>query len=270
MLTTVFATKLGMTQAWTKAGKRLPVTRCKVANNVVVGMQPTSKTDQTILEIGYGQKKMKNIPKPLRTRLERGGFNLGVAHVKGVTVVKADEADQVPVVGATIKAEEVLSVGDVVHVQGISKGRGFAGAMKRHGFHGGPRTHGQSDRARAVGSIGSGTTPGRVVKGKRMPGHFGVETMTVKGLVVVYIDPITQEVWLSGPVPGAQSGAIRIEKTGENRNVELLNMVAPQVTEETGTTSAEVELNSTEAETEVAAENQVAEEVELSSTEAKA
>jgi large subunit ribosomal protein L3 len=93
--------------------------------------------------------------------------------------------------------------------------------MKRHGFHGGPATHGQSDRARAVGSIGQRTTPGRVWVGKKMPGHYGDEAKTVLGLVVVHIDPTTKEVWLSGPVPGSISSQVRITKTGQTKQVEL-------------------------------------------------
>lgn len=238
MLTTVFATKLGMTQAWTTTGKRLAVTRCKVEPNVVVGTQPAAPAGQQILEIGYGPKKLKNVPKPLRARLEKSGFSMGVRQVQGVMVSTADatadsaapssaETDTATpaasgfTVGQTIAIDQVLTVGDVVKVQGTTKGRGFAGAMKRHGFHGGPKTHGQSDRGRAVGSIGAGTTPGRVLKGQRMPGHYGVETQTVANLVVLKVDVANQEVWLSGPVPGATKGMIKIIKTGAQTKIEL-------------------------------------------------
>ena len=114
-----------------------------------------------------------------------------------------------------------MAVGDVVAVQGTSKGRGFAGGVKRYHFHGGPRTHGQSDRQRAIGSIGSGTDPGRVWKGKRMAGHYGVESKTVKGLTVVYIDFDKRELWLSGPVPGAVNSILQIEKSGKKRDLSL-------------------------------------------------
>src|SRR5258708_34763995 len=109
-----------------------------------------------------------------------------------------------------LKVEQILQVGDMVTVQGTTKGRGFAGAMKRHGFSGGPKTHGQSDRWRAVGSIGQRTTPGRVFRGKKMPGHYGVDTQTIKGLVVVYVDPETQVLWLNGPVPGHIKSVVTI------------------------------------------------------------
>lgn len=220
MLNSVFATKLGMTQAWTTSGKRVAVTRCKVDAMSVVGQQPSPDLNQQILEIGYGQKKLKNMAKPLRSKLEKGGFSFGVRQIRGLKV-EVSEEQAAPSVGSSLELQKVLTVGDVVKVQAVSKGRGFAGAMKRHGFKGGPKTHGQSDRARAVGSIGAGTTPGRVLKGKRMPGHFGTETKTIAGLVVLYINPDTSEVWLSGPVPGFASSIMTINKTGENRSVEL-------------------------------------------------
>jgi large subunit ribosomal protein L3 len=124
-------------------------------------------------------------------------------------------------VGQTIKAEQVLTVGDIVSVQGITKGKGFAGVVKRYGFAGGPATHGQSDRERAVGSIGNRTTPGRVFKNKRMHGHMGTDTKTVSGLVVLHVDSASQEVWLSGPIPGSVSGLIQIQKIGSQKIVEL-------------------------------------------------
>jgi len=103
----------------------------------------------------------------------------------------------------------------------MSKGRGFAGAIKRHGFHGGPRTHGQSDRQRTPGSIGAGTNPGRIWKGKKMPGHYGVETKTVSGLVVVHIDLNNREIWLNGPVPGYKNSIVRIQKSGVKKDIKL-------------------------------------------------
>jgi large subunit ribosomal protein L3 len=222
MLQTVIATKLGMSQGWTNTGKRVAITRCKVDNNLIVGQQPTPQSDDTkaVFEIGYGARKLKNMTKPLQGKMTKGGFSVGVKGIKGVRV-SIEEGQELPKVGDTITVENVLEVGDVVQVQGTSKGRGFAGGIKRHGFHGGPKTHGQSDRERAVGSIGAGTYPGRVWKGKKMPGHYGVETKSVTGLVVLYIDPETQEVWLSGPVPGSIKSAVTIMKTGKKKEIAL-------------------------------------------------
>lgn len=228
MLNDFFVTKIGMTQAWTKDGKRLAITRCAINPNIVVDARTTDVIDKeslirqtkpvTILEIGYGRKKLKNMSKPLRSKLEKGGFSFGVTNLKGV---RTGDETSTPKVGESINVDQVLVVGDVVQVQGVSKGRGFAGGVKRYGFKGGSRTHGQSDRERAVGSIGAGTTPGRVYKGKRMPGQYGNDTKTVSGLVVVYIDTESGELWLSGPVPGSMNSPIRIRKTGGARSIFL-------------------------------------------------
>lgn len=218
MVTTVFATKIGMSQAWTTAGKRMPVTKCRVQNNVVIGSQP-GVDESAILEVGYGVKKLSNVKKPLRTKLEKNAFTTGITAISGIRVSSDVQTDEL--IGATLKVEDILQVGDIVKVQGVSKGRGFAGGIKRHGFSGGPKTHGQSDRERAVGSIGAGTSPGRVWKGKKMPGHYGVETHTVKNLTVVHIDPQAQEIWLSGPVPGAFQSIVRIDKKGEIADIHL-------------------------------------------------
>lgn len=238
MLDTIFATKIGMTQAWSSDGKRLAVTRCNVGKNCVVGERQvevndtnSSKTQKhlvTILEVGYGEKKLKNVSKPLREKIKKSGFSFGVKQIQGVRLStqnpesENDEAGMSKTqVGQVISVDQVLEEGDVVQVQGTSKGRGFAGGIKRHGFHGGPKTHGQSDRARAVGSIGAGTYPGHVWKGKKMPGHYGVDTKTVSGLVVLRVDAETGEVWLSGPVPGFNSSIVKITKIGEKKHIQL-------------------------------------------------
>ena len=115
-------------------------------------------------------------------------------------------------VGDTINADTIFKNGDTVDVTGTSKGKGFAGVMKRHNFHGGPRTHGQSDRSRAPGSIGSGTTPGRVVKGLRMAGHMGQERVTTQNLKVVRVDADKNLILIKGAVPGANGGLVTIRK----------------------------------------------------------
>src|SRR5213078_2476564 len=110
---------------------------------------------------------------------------------------------------------DLFEEGDIVDVIGTSKGRGFAGGVKRHHFHGGPKTHGQSDRHRAPGSIGSGTTPGRVRKGLRMAGHMGDERVTVKNLRVFESNLARGVLLIEGAVPGAINGLVRIAKTGK-------------------------------------------------------
>lgn len=233
MITQVFATKRTMTQAWTTTGKRLAVTRLSVVNNAVVGQKKSQDQNSIRLEMGYGTKKLKNMSKPLRSKMEKSGFSFGVKEMREVTVAN----DETLKAGDIVKVQDVLQVGDVVTVQGTTKGRGFAGVMKRHNFQGGPKTHGQSDRWRAPGSIGQRTTPGRVFKGKRMAGHYGVDIQTVAGLTVVYIDQDSQEVWLSGCVPGSINGTVTISKTGKTKDLAIdqkasgiqVKEVAPEV-----------------------------------------
>lgn len=213
MLNTIFATKIGMSQAWSKLGKRLPITKLLIEDNRVINVKP-SQDQKLTAEIAYGTKKLKNMSKPLREQLTKSGFSLGALQIKGV---KVDEN----VKSGDIVSAETLAVGDVVAIQGTSKGRGFAGGVKRWGFHGGPRTHGQSDRGRAPGSIGSGTDPGRIWKGKHMAGRMGTDTKTVTGLVIAYIAPDNKEVWVTGPVPGYNTSIVRIQKTGEKKRIEL-------------------------------------------------
>ena len=235
MLDTIFATKGEMTQVWTKQGKRIPVTRCIVDNNVILGQQKCVITDHAnssftqkpalILEVGYGKKKLKNTSKPLRTIIEKSGFSFGVRQIRGIRLPIDEnqaEGDESSIfkIGEIIDVDQVLSVGDVVKVQGTSKGHGFSGVVKRYGMKGGPKTRGQSDRHRAVGSIGS-QTPGKVWKGKRMPGHYGVETTTVSSLVVVHLDLENKEVWLSGPIPGHLNSTVQITKMGTSKKFEL-------------------------------------------------
>ncbi len=227
MIKDFFVTKIGMTQAWTQAGKRLAVTRCKASDIQVVSTRSVTRinkllhnhpaTTTTLVEIGVGVKKMANVSQPLRVQLTKKGFATGVRKVAAVHTASEETYTD----GQSIQVTDVLQIGDVVKVQGSSKGKGFAGVVKRHGFAGGPQTHGQSDRLRAPGAIGNRTTPGRVFKGKRMAGHMGTETKTISGLVVVYIDPTTKELWLSGPIPGAVRDSLKITKTGKTKSIEL-------------------------------------------------
>lgn len=104
------------------------------------------------------------------------------------------------------------------NVSGKTIGRGFAGAMKRYGFKGGPRTHGQSDRQRSVGSVGAGTDPGRVFKGKRLPGHYGNEIKTIMGVEIVSVDKPNKQIVFSGSVPGSRKNVLTIEITENNES----------------------------------------------------
>jgi large subunit ribosomal protein L3 len=133
--------------------------------------------------------------------------------------------------GTKIAAQDIFVVGDTIQVTGISKGKGFAGGVKRHGFRGGPKTHGQSDRLRAPGSIGQGTTPGRVHKGKRMAGHMGTDQVTVKNLIVVAVDSDKNEIHVKGPVPGAKGSIVIVKRLSENKVVPVETEVVEEVTQ---------------------------------------
>jgi ribosomal protein L3 len=130
-----------------------------------------------------------------------------------------------------VVASDIFKAGDVVAVTGISKGKGFAGVVKRHHFRGGPRTHGQSDRERAPGSIGQTTTPGRVYKGKRMAGRMGGEQATVKNLHIISVNTENGEVEISGQVPGNPGSLISIRKIKSGSLKELEHEVVAQVVE---------------------------------------
>ena len=220
MVDTIYATKKGMSQVWDTNGKRLPITKFVVEPNIVLGATDAQvKVDKKdgsswqkarIVEIGYGHKKLKNMRRPQRARLEKLSVTTGVRVINGLRETEGEAL----AVGSEVPVADIIKVGAIVQVQGTTKGRGFAGGMKRHGFHGGPKTHGQADRWRAVGSVGNRTTPGRVWLGKRLPGHMGVTTKTVKGLVVAHFDPQTRELWLTGPVPGWCNGLVSIKNSG--------------------------------------------------------
>lgn len=238
MLTDYYATKKNMTQAWTTDGKRVAVTKL-VAHDMVVFRILSS--DQ--IEVGVGTKRVKNVAKPQRVQFEKAKLSTMPAKIIGVRTKQASDGSIA--VGTVISPFSYLKVGDLVSVSGKSKGRGFSGAMKRHGFHGGPKTHGQSDRSRAVGSIGAGTTPGRVLKGKRMPGHYGAETKTVSGLVVIHLDSSSGEIWLNGPIPGHINTMIKISPTGLHREVLISNVPFNQANEPKETVAdSEVDSNS--------------------------
>lgn len=213
----LMATKKGMTQVWDKAGRRIPVTELVATGNVVWNIvKPATEDSAAIVQIAYGDKKLKNMNKPLRTVAEKAGLALGKRLVRQTTW----EADEVPAPGTELAIESMLEAGDVVRLSGTTIGKGFAGVIKRWGFHGGKQTHGQSDRERTPGSVG-GQTPGRVFKGKKMPGHMGTDLQTLETAQVIAINPATQTIWIKGTVPGAFNGLVELRSTGKKVTIEL-------------------------------------------------
>lgn len=210
MINQIFGIKQKQTQKFLEDGTRIPVTEINVSGNVVAMVKNKDKNGYNSLQIGLGTKKHPS--KALQGHIK--GANLKVApHF--LREVRVNEISDSPKLGETINAQDVLKPGDIVDVSGVSKGKGYAGVVKRHHFKGGPRTHGQSDRERAPGSIGQTTTPGRVYKGKRMAGRMGHENVTIKNQIVA--DVLDNLVLIKGLVPGPKNSLVSIKKVGEDK-----------------------------------------------------
>jgi len=195
--------KLGMTQVFDKDGTVHAVTVIEAGPVVVTQVKSPEKDGYGAVQVGYGERKRVN--KPMRGhRKKLGDFRvLREFRVRG----DGDYA-----VGDKVGVE-LFEEGDYVDVTGVSRGRGFAGGVRRWSFRGGPKTHGQSDRHRAPGSIGSGTTPGRVYKGQKMAGHMGAEQVTVRNLRIVARDEARGLLMVEGSVPGATNATVRVKHT---------------------------------------------------------
>lgn len=209
MLNTILGSKVKMSQDFVD-NRRVPVTVVKAGPCTVTQIRSMDKDGYWAVQLGFGSRKTKNISKPLQGHLKGATKDkLAPRFLREVRLTDTPEEK----VGEEVAASDIFTAGDTVTVTGTSKGKGFAGAIKRWGFAGGPKTHGQSDRHRAPGSIGQGTSPGRVWKGKKMAGHMGVDTVTIKNLKIVSVDPETNEVKISGPVPGTPGSLLIIKRT---------------------------------------------------------
>lgn len=209
MLSTLLGIKKEMTSAYDARGRRVAVTKVAVSPNFVTQVKTVEKDGYNAVQIATGTKK--SVKSPQKGHFKKAGVTENLRYVKETRT--AD--DEGLTAGEEIAINKVLRKGDQVKVTGTEKGRGFQGGVRRHGFHGvGMRTHGQSDRQRAPGSIGTGTTPGRVLKGKRMAGHMGAETATVMGLEVIAVSKADGTVSIKGAIPGPYGGLVKIIKTG--------------------------------------------------------
>jgi len=214
MIKSFWGFKVGQSQIFDKAGKRVPATRVVVKPLLVTQIKTKKNDGYQAIQVGVGNIKIKNIKKPIKGHLKKTGTDKTAPFL--FKEIRADgEVTVKP--GDCLRVGSVLGEGDVVAVSGFGKGKGFAGVMKRWGFAGGPRTHGQSDRQRAPGSIGQTTTPGRVFKGKKMAGRMGGMRKTVKGLKIIKLDIDNEELLVSGLVPGAKGGLleIRVQEKGK-------------------------------------------------------
>jgi large subunit ribosomal protein L3 len=195
--------KIGMTQILDSEGAVVPVTVVKVGPCSVLSIREIGDESRRVVLLGYGDKKAKSVTKPVA-----GFFNsISVSpkkHIRGFQTTNFSELSVAQELDATLFEE-----GEKISVRGVSSGKGFAGTIKRHNFRRGPRSHG-SKNYRAPGSIGAGTTPGRVLRGKRMAGHMGNANVTVRNLSVVRVDSEKGFVFLKGAVPGKRSGLLEI------------------------------------------------------------
>ncbi len=200
----ILGRKLGMTQVFSRGGEAHGVTVVEAGPCVVIQIKTQAKDGYEAIQIGFGARKRINDPQ--RGHMKRLG------QFRYLREIRVDDANAFEI-GQRLGAE-LFEEGDIVDVVGQSKGKGFAGGIKRYHFHGGPKTHGQSDKGRSPGSIGSGTSPGRVRKGLHMAGHMGDERVTVRNLKVFESDPGRGLLLIEGAVPGAVNGLVRISKTG--------------------------------------------------------
>ncbi|MCP4118145.1 MAG: 50S ribosomal protein L3 [Desulfobacteraceae bacterium] len=199
--------KVGMTSVFASDGRLVPVTVVKLGPCVVTQVK-TEKTDgYNALQVGFDERSLEKCNKPRAGHFAKSG-STGFNTVREFRVDDTGEFEAGQVVGL-----DTFAIGDKVNVSGTSKGRGFQGTIKRHGFSRGPETHGCRNH-RAPGSIGCSAWPARVIKGKKMPGHMGVDRQTVKNLEVIDIRPEENIVLIKGPVPGCKTGLLEIRKVG--------------------------------------------------------
>ena len=206
MLKGLLGKKVGMTQIFDDAGSAIPVTLIEAGPCYVTQVRMPDRDGYSAVQLGFEETKPKRLTGGQLGHLKRN--NLAPLRFLREFRQKNPQVEE----GQKLTVEEVFTVGDLVDVIGTSKGKGFAGAVKRYHFRGGPKTHGQSDRQRAPGSRGSGTTPGRVYKGARGPGHMGNERVTVQNLKVVYVDPERNLLGVRGAIPGSKGGLVMIKE----------------------------------------------------------
>ena len=199
----ILGRKQGMTRVFLEDGVVEPVSVVEAGPCVVTQIKTRQRHGYQAIQIGYEEAKKINEPE--------------AGHLKRVTPLRHLREFRVDNLGDAQIGQRIdlamFQPGDMVDIIGISKGKGFAGGMKRHHFAGGPKTHGQSDRARAPGSIGAGTSPGRVFKGTPMAGHMGYRRVTVTNLKVVRVDPERNLLLVRGAVPGARNGMLVVKES---------------------------------------------------------
>lgn len=200
--------KLGMTQIYREDGSVVPVTVVHVAPNVVLAQKTVGNCGYNAIQVAHEEQKQGRLSRPVLGQFKKAK----VAPHRHIREFRTERAAEFPV-GSKISAA-ALSVGDRLNVQGRSKGKGFQGVIKRHHFAGGCDSHGNSLSHRVPGSIGQNTYPGRVIKGKKLPGHMGDKTVTVKNLEVVGVEAEQGIVLVLGAIPGGQNARVFLYPQG--------------------------------------------------------
>src|SRR5919106_678900 len=193
--------KVGMTRIFTDDGVTLPVTVLDVSDNRVAQVKTAQKDGYAAVQVAFGKRRANRVNKPLAGHLAKAAVEAG--HVlKEFRLAKPEELGELKV-GAKIPAQQLFKVGQLVDVQGVTIGKGFAGVIKRHHFHSQRASHGNSISHKTPGSTGQNQSPGHVFKGKRMPGHLGNLKRTISNLEIVRIDEARQLLLVKGSVPGS-------------------------------------------------------------------
>ena len=198
--------KIGMTQIFDESGKVIPVTVIEAGPCVVAQVKTQDTDGYTAIQLGYGDIKEKKLNKPMKGHFTK----VNVTPKKHLREFRVDSIDEVKV-GDELKAD-VFAAGEKIDIQGTSKGKGFQGVIKRHGQSRGPMGHG-SMYHRRPGSMGPTSTPGRVFKGKKLPGHMGVQTITIQNLEVVRVDLDKNVLLVKGSVSGAKGAILKIKSS---------------------------------------------------------
>jgi len=205
----ILAKKLQMTQIFDSEGRAVPVTLVQAGPCFVTQVKAKDKDGYNAVQIGFGEIKAKKVKKPQAGHLKKvQSSNVKVQNLKYLREFRVDNPELNLNPGDEIKAD-IFKEGDKIRVIGISKGKGFAGVVKRHGFAGGPASHGQKDRLRAPGSIGA-TFPEHVIKGMRMAGRMGADQVTVKNLKIAKVDAEENIIAIRGAVPGNKGSLLEI------------------------------------------------------------
>lgn len=196
--------KVGMMRLYDGTGRVRPVTAIELGPNRVTQIRTVDRDGYSAMQVGF-QHGRKRMTQPARGHLRGAGIDEALGTLREFPLPAGAEV----AVGAELTIADI-EPGQYVSVAGVSKGRGFAGGVKRWNFRGGPKTHGQSDRHRAPGSVGAGTTPGKVWKGQKMAGHMGSRSNSQLNLLVVTTDPARNLIFVQGSVPGARSGLVTV------------------------------------------------------------